>query len=69
MLLVLIEAIPPLTFGGQGHPVNEQPFHRTIIFHERYLTLTDIAEFSHIAPSLSKDALMRLIIIIGDFDY
>ena len=68
MLLIFIEAIAPLTLGGQSHPVNEQALHSTIILHECDLTLTDITKFSHMAPSFSKGALMKIIIIVGDFD-
>ena len=66
MLLVLIEAIAPLTIGRQGHSMDEQSLHRAVIFHGGYLALTDITEFSHKSPLLSKGVLMRLVIIVGE---
>lgn len=56
MLLVLVKAIPSLTVGRQRHPMDEKTLHGSIIFHVCDLALTDITKFSHVAPSLSKDA-------------
>ena len=53
MLLVFVKAIASFAVGRQGHPVEKQALHGTIVFRGEYLALTDIAKFCHMAPPLS----------------